>query len=65
MRSVAGCSKESSRRVSGDAVSLRLNSFEIRSKLCVLRCDRLTGAMIVYDERGTVAVKNRRPTEVG
>ena len=65
MRGVAGCSRESCRRVSGDAVSLELSSFEIRSKLCVLRCDRLTGAMIVYDEEGIVGVKKRRPTEVG
>lgn len=46
-------------------MSLELSSFEIRSKLCVLRCDRLTGAMIVYDEEGIVGVKKRRPTEVG
>jgi hypothetical protein len=30
---VAGCSKESSNSVNGDAVSRRLNSFEISSKL--------------------------------
>lgn len=65
MRGVAGCSKESCRRVSGDAVSLRLNNFEIRSKLCVRRCGKLAGAMIVYDEKGIVAVKKKRPTEAG
>lgn len=44
---VAGCSKESRRSVNGDAVSLRLKSFEIRSKLCVCRWDVFIGAMIV------------------
>lgn len=33
--------------MNGDAVSLRLKSFEIRSKLCVCRWDVFIGAMIV------------------
>lgn len=44
-RGVAGCSRESKRSVSGDAVSRRLSNFEMRSRLCVLLWDKLTGAM--------------------
>jgi hypothetical protein len=42
---VAGCSKESKTSVRGDAVSRKLKSFEIKSKLCVLLCERLIGAI--------------------
>jgi hypothetical protein len=42
---VAGCSKESKTSVSGDAVSRKLKSFEIKSKLCVRLCERLIGAI--------------------
>jgi hypothetical protein len=38
---LAGCSNESSSSVSGDAVSRRLSSFDISSKLWVRRCERL------------------------
>lgn len=42
---VAGCSKESKTSVRGDAVSRKLKSFEIKSKLCVRLCERLIGAI--------------------
>ncbi|KAJ6150982.1 hypothetical protein N7470_007576 [Penicillium chermesinum] len=45
---VAGCSNESTNSVSGDVVSRRLSSFEIRSKLCVLLWDKLTATIVVW-----------------
>lgn len=48
---VAGCSKESKTSVRGDAVSRKLRSFEIKSKLCVRLCERLIGAIffLIFD----------------
>lgn len=40
-----GCSRESRIKVKGEAESLRLKSFEIRRRLCVLLCPKFAGAI--------------------
>ena len=47
---MAGCSNESKRSVKGDAVSLKLRSFEMSSRLCVCRWEVFTGAIFYQNQ---------------